>query len=256
MLYTIISLNSKNGRCLDISSCKQTPHKDTYDSIFSVVHIILFSPQTSHTPLTLHQVMLTFAWAHVRAVTEPCRSLLCEETLNGSDAGRAAAVQAQPTYCLALSLWSYALHLHTHTHTHRPSMDTSTRKGRKKQNSHIYTDMYRYSTHTRKQAWIQAHTETHSRQCGDTYYYYYRCHSLTECRTSHRDVLHVNDQLADRVAGHVSYPEEQTVSAMSLSDLRSDSVSQFLFQPPWLARRDKKKCGNTRPIHLHRLGSI
>lgn len=67
--------------------------------------------------LCTRRLLLTFAWARVRAGTEPCRSLLCEETLNGSGAGRPAAAQARPECCPAPSPWSYALHLHTHTHS-------------------------------------------------------------------------------------------------------------------------------------------
>lgn len=47
--------------------------------------------------------MLTFAWAHVQVWTEPCSSLLCEETPTGSDAGRCVSAPVQPAYYLDLS---------------------------------------------------------------------------------------------------------------------------------------------------------
>lgn len=40
--------------------------------------------------------MQTFAWARVQVWSEPCSSLLCEETPTGSDAGRCVSAPVQP----------------------------------------------------------------------------------------------------------------------------------------------------------------
>lgn len=135
-------------------------------------------------------MLLTFALAHMQAWTGPCRSLLCEETPSESGAGRHAAAQAQPECCHAPSPWSYALHLKTHkpTHTHK----------------HI------------------VHTHMHRTLKGDTHTNMFPvvCTVLPttdagRCRTSPRNVLQANDQLAHWLAGHVSCSQEPTISAVS-----------------------------------------
>lgn len=87
---------------------KTKKHTKTNKNASFCFHMIVFN----HT--NTECVLLTFAWARVRAWTGPCRSLLCEETLNESGAGRDAAAPAQPECYHAPSPWSCALHLHTH----------------------------------------------------------------------------------------------------------------------------------------------
>lgn len=50
--------------------------------------------------LNIGVVMQTFAWGRAQASTEPCSSLLCEETPIGSDAGWAVSAPVQPACCL------------------------------------------------------------------------------------------------------------------------------------------------------------
>lgn len=144
-------------------------------------------------------VPLTFAWARARAWTGPCRSLLCEETLNESGAGRDAAAPAQPECCHAPSPWSYVLHLHTRTQTQIQYVYTHACTGPEKQ------------THTNMFPVVCTVLPTTD---------------ADRCRTSLRNVLQANDQLAHWLAGHVSCSQEPTVSAASR--LRSVSDSSII----------------------------
>lgn len=147
-------------------------------------------------------VALTFAWARVRAWTGPCRSPLCEGTLNESGAGRDAAAPAQPECCHAPSPWSYALHLHTHTHTHK--------KHKSSMNAHARAQSLTSKTHT--------HTIMFPVVCTVL-----RTTDAECCRTSPRNVLQANEQLAHWLAAHVSCSPEPTVSAVSRLRSVSDS---------------------------------
>lgn len=159
-----------------------------------------------HSPLTVHQVtlvqcvFLTFAWAHMQAVSGPCKSPLCEETPSGSGAGQAAAGRAQPAYCHVLCPWSYALHLHTHhtytfIHTYSGPAWIHIHKHKTAKSAHIHPDMFVNS-------WIcmdrtRTNMNTHTEYIQELVMcllikvqklWAYRCHSLTDCRTSQDDV--------------------------------------------------------------------
>lgn len=169
--------------------------KTNKNTSFCVNIIVFYHTDTECVPLT-------FAWARVRAWTGPCRSLLCEETLNESGAGRDAAAPAQPECCHAPSPWSYALHLHTRTQTQIQYECTSSCTEPEKQ------------THTVMFPVVCTVLRTTDAEC---------------CRTSPRNVLQANEQLAHWLAAHVSCSQEPTVSAVS--HLRSVSDSSII--SPW-----------------------